>query len=194
MRLSGLEPFVLTKEIPFVNVGERTNVTGSAKFRKLITNGDYAAALDVARDQVPVWPILKQEAGSYEVFAYAFESIDLAPIPGFGGTPPDLLIALAPDGTFREVKVIAHHEPVFLEGLGSEPLFAFVEQYVGLSARQPIRVGRPNARGSGAAPQTTVDGISMATASTRVINESILAASLAVARAKLGFGAPEAGG
>ncbi len=52
MRLSGLEPFVLTPEIPFVNVGERTNVTGSAKFRKLITAGDFAAALDVARDQV----------------------------------------------------------------------------------------------------------------------------------------------
>ncbi|WP_112310309.1 methionine synthase [Pseudogemmobacter bohemicus] len=52
LRLSGLEPFVLTPDIPFVNVGERTNVTGSAKFRKLITNRDYAAALDVARDQV----------------------------------------------------------------------------------------------------------------------------------------------
>jgi 5-methyltetrahydrofolate--homocysteine methyltransferase len=52
MALAGLEPFVLTKEIPFVNVGERTNVTGSAKFRKLITAGDYAAALVVARDQV----------------------------------------------------------------------------------------------------------------------------------------------
>ncbi|MER9291922.1 methionine synthase [Mesorhizobium sp. M0518] len=52
MRLSGLEPFTLTDEIPFVNVGERTNVTGSAKFRKLITAGDYVAALDVARDQV----------------------------------------------------------------------------------------------------------------------------------------------
>ena len=52
MRLSGLEPFTLTKDIPFVNVGERTNVTGSARFRKLITAGDYAAALDVARDQV----------------------------------------------------------------------------------------------------------------------------------------------
>ncbi|KAF2991810.1 methionine synthase [Methylocystis sp. MJC1] len=52
LRLSGLEPFALTKDIPFVNVGERTNVTGSAKFRKLITNGDYTAALDVARDQV----------------------------------------------------------------------------------------------------------------------------------------------
>ncbi len=52
MSLSGLEPFVLTKDIPFVNVGERTNVTGSAKFRKLITAGDYSAALVVARDQV----------------------------------------------------------------------------------------------------------------------------------------------
>ncbi|MEI8145704.1 MAG: methionine synthase [Alphaproteobacteria bacterium] len=52
MRLAGLEPFVLTPEIPFVNIGERTNVTGSAKFRKLITAGDYTAALDVARDQV----------------------------------------------------------------------------------------------------------------------------------------------
>ena len=52
LRLSGLEPFVLTPEIPFVNVGERTNVTGSARFRKLITTGDYTAALAVALDQV----------------------------------------------------------------------------------------------------------------------------------------------
>ncbi|WP_078707911.1 methionine synthase [Consotaella salsifontis] len=52
LRLSGLEPFTLTSDIPFVNVGERTNVTGSARFRKLITNGDFSAALDVARDQV----------------------------------------------------------------------------------------------------------------------------------------------
>ncbi len=52
LRLSGLEPFELTPAIPFVNVGERTNVTGSARFRKLITAGDYTAALQVARDQV----------------------------------------------------------------------------------------------------------------------------------------------
>ncbi|MBY0138326.1 methionine synthase [Paracoccus yeei] len=52
LRLSGLEPFTKTDDIPFMNVGERTNVTGSAKFRKLITNGDYATALDIARDQV----------------------------------------------------------------------------------------------------------------------------------------------
>ncbi|MGC6472272.1 MAG: methionine synthase [Parvibaculales bacterium] len=52
LKLSGLEPFVLTQDIPFVNVGERTNVTGSAKFRRLITEEDYETALDVARQQV----------------------------------------------------------------------------------------------------------------------------------------------
>jgi 5-methyltetrahydrofolate--homocysteine methyltransferase len=52
LRLSGLEAFTLTPEIPFVNIGERTNVTGSARFRKLVTAGDYPAALAVARDQV----------------------------------------------------------------------------------------------------------------------------------------------
>ncbi|MGO4672814.1 methionine synthase [Bosea sp. 2YAB26] len=52
LRLAGLEPFTLDETIPFVNVGERTNVTGSARFRKLVKEGDFAAALDVARDQV----------------------------------------------------------------------------------------------------------------------------------------------
>lgn len=51
LRLSGLEPFIKTDAIPFVNVGERTNVTGSARFRKLITAGDFPAALE-SRDQV----------------------------------------------------------------------------------------------------------------------------------------------
>ncbi len=52
LRLSGLEAFTLTPAIPFVNIGERTNVTGSARFRKLISAGDYGAALAVAREQV----------------------------------------------------------------------------------------------------------------------------------------------
>ena len=51
-RLAGLDPLNIDDESLFVNVGERTNVTGSAKFRKLIEAGDYAAALDVARQQV----------------------------------------------------------------------------------------------------------------------------------------------
>ena len=51
-RLSGLEPLVITPALNFINIGERTNVTGSAVFRRLISEGDYAAAVDVARQQV----------------------------------------------------------------------------------------------------------------------------------------------
>ena len=51
-RLSGLEPLNITKDSLFVNVGERANVTGSAKFKRLILNEEYEEALDVCRTQV----------------------------------------------------------------------------------------------------------------------------------------------
>nr|WP_219924175.1 methionine synthase [Nocardioides campestrisoli] len=52
LRLSGLEPFTITPDSLFVNVGERTNITGSARFRTLIKDGDYDTALTVALQQV----------------------------------------------------------------------------------------------------------------------------------------------
>ena len=52
LKLSGLEPLVITPDSNFVNVGERTNVTGSRRFLRLIEQGDYTAAIEVARDQV----------------------------------------------------------------------------------------------------------------------------------------------
>ncbi len=51
-RLSGLEPLTITKESLFINIGERTNVTGSAKFKRLIKEEKYDEALQVATDQV----------------------------------------------------------------------------------------------------------------------------------------------
>jgi 5-methyltetrahydrofolate--homocysteine methyltransferase len=52
LRLSGLEPLTVTDDSLFLNVGERTNITGSARFRKLIKEEDYPTALNVARQQV----------------------------------------------------------------------------------------------------------------------------------------------
>ena len=49
LRLSGLEPFVIDDQSLFVNVGERTNVTGSKAFARMILNGEYEQALAVAR-------------------------------------------------------------------------------------------------------------------------------------------------
>ena len=51
-RLSGLEPLVITPELNFINVGERTNVTGSARFKKLIKEDRFDEAVEVARQQV----------------------------------------------------------------------------------------------------------------------------------------------
>src|SRR5438270_3645809 len=51
-RFSGLEPFAITEDTNFVMVGERTNVTGSARFRRLVESGDYQQALEVALEQV----------------------------------------------------------------------------------------------------------------------------------------------
>src|SRR5262245_31607131 len=52
MRLSGLEPLLIGDDSLFVNVGERTNVTGSKAFARLILAGDFAGAVEVARSQV----------------------------------------------------------------------------------------------------------------------------------------------
>ena len=52
LQLSGLEPLIVTAESNFVNIGERTNVTGSRAFLRMIKEGDFEAALAVARDQV----------------------------------------------------------------------------------------------------------------------------------------------
>jgi len=52
MHLSGLEPYTMTPESNFLNVGERTNVTGSKKFLRLIKEGNFEEALSIARDQV----------------------------------------------------------------------------------------------------------------------------------------------
>lgn len=137
---------------------------------------------------LPVWPIYRQELTSTTIAAYVFESQDFASIPGFSGTPYNLLIALDPNGKFMDVRVLSHHEPVFLEGLGEKPLFAFVEQYKDLSLKQSIKIGTGQSKsGKETGANVYIDGVTKATASVRILNQTLLAASLKVARAKLGY-------
>ena len=137
---------------------------------------------------LPVWPIFRQELTATAIAAYAFESQDFAAIPGFSGTPFNLLIALDPNGQFMDVRVLSHHEPVFLDGLGEKPLLAFVDQYKDLSLKQSIKIGTgQNKSGKESGANVYIDGVSKATASVRILNQTLLAASLRVARAKLGY-------
>jgi len=135
-----------------------------------------------------VWPIFKQDGTATPLIGYVFESLDFAPIPGFSGTPFNLLVALNPRGEFLDVRVLSQHEPVFVDGLGSEPLMRFVEQYKGLSLIQNIKIDTSLDRaGAGGGTAVHIDGVAKATASIRILNQTLLSSALKVARAKLGF-------
>jgi len=137
---------------------------------------------------IPVWPLFKQNATANELVGYVFESIDLAPVPGFSGVPLNLLITLDPKGTFLGVQVLSQHEPVFLDGLGEAPLLQFASQYRGLSLNQNIQIGtQKNQAGKNPGTAAHLDGITKATASVRILHQSVLASALKVARKKLGF-------
>jgi transcriptional regulator of nitric oxide reductase len=137
---------------------------------------------------LPVWPIFQQKLTSEELVAYVFESVDFEPIPGFSGTPVNLLVAVKPSGEFLEVKVLTQHEPVFVDGLGPEPLMDFVKQYAGKSLRQSIKIVAPGTRDPRADNVAVeINGVAKATASVRIINETIINSALQVARARLGF-------
>jgi NosR/NirI family nitrous oxide reductase transcriptional regulator len=163
------------------NAGVMTKETLAKQFPSPLIVGDKDTEL-------PVWPIFKQEMTSTELVGYAFESIDFAALPGFSGVPINLLIALDSKGSFMDVRVLSHHEPVFLEGYGPQPLIDFVNQYKNLSLTQNITIEkgtRKNAKMDG--NNVRIDGVSKATASIRIINQTLLSSSLAVARKKLGF-------
>lgn len=150
----------------------------------------FPAPLQVGQKEadIPVWPIFRRNATATELVGYVFESADLAPIPGFAGVPMNMLVAIDPQGAFIDVKVLSHHEPVFLDGLGEAPLFQFVGQYKGLSLKQNISIDSKTKRVRAAdGANAYLDGVSKATASVRILNQSVLSAALKVARKKLGF-------
>ena len=141
---------------------------------------------------VPAWPLTSELTPDAGPVAYVFESIDLAPIPGFEGTPINLLVAIDNKGRFLDVEVLRQHEPVFLGGLGPAPLNDFVKQYQGKSLKQQITVSSTygNRRPADGGNHVVLDGVAKATASVRIVNQSVLAAALAVARVRLGFADP----
>lgn len=166
---------------PPAHAGVLTRAELVRRFPAPLMVGDKQADL-------PVWPLFKQNATATELVGYVFESIDLAPIPGFAGVPINLLVAVDPKGSFLDVAVLSHHEPVFLDGLGEAPLFAFVSQYKNLSLIQNINIDSKTKRLRAAdAGHAYLDGVSKATASVRIINQSVLSSALKVSRKKLGF-------
>lgn len=137
--------------------------------------------------EIPVWVIYK-EGPVPKAVGYAFESLDFTQIPGFGGSPMNMLVAIDTEGEIVGVWLLSQHEPVFVGGIGEEPLKAFLKQYNGKSLLQNISVSsRLNRKGGISQDVVVLDGISKATVSVRIINQTVISTALQVARAKLGF-------
>ncbi|GLO72840.1 regulatory protein NosR [Phaeobacter inhibens] len=129
-----------------------------------------------------VWQLLN--SGGAEA-GYVFETEPMAPLPGFSGAAINMLVVLGLDGSFLDVQLISHNEPIFVSGLPEKLFYDFFKQYRGHSISDTLVVGSPYGAGSDGSALVYLDGVTKGTASVRIAHESILAAALKVAREKM---------
>ncbi|MGI9332840.1 MAG: 4Fe-4S binding protein [Gammaproteobacteria bacterium] len=123
-----------------------------------------------------------------KTMGYVFFTGDIAPLPAYSGKPVDVMVGLDRSGTIAGVRIVHHEEPILVVGITEDDLSGYVRQYEGLNATTPIKVGGRNRAG-----YQTVDGISGATISVMVINNTVTRAAKLVAQTHgLGAGVEQA--
>nr|WP_255555557.1 NosR/NirI family protein [Enterovibrio paralichthyis] len=143
-----------------------------------------ATRMKASDDALPVTEIYQLD----QPLGYLFETDDLTDFPGFSGQSINLRMGLDVDGRIVGLMLINHHEPIFLHGLGEEPLVDFINQYRGLSLKQQVLVGS-NQQHIVSDDIVYFDGVTKATVSVMVVHDTILAAARKVAQSRLsGFG------
>jgi NosR/NirI family nitrous oxide reductase transcriptional regulator len=136
---------------------------------------------------LPIWPIFKDS----ELTGYAFQSVDFVALRGFAGKPINMLIGIDPNGIFKGVQVLEHHEPMFNHDLPGA-MQNFVNQYQSLKVTDRViidnsYIATPDKASAkkGASGAIIFDGISKATISLAVINKTVFSSALHVARSQL---------
>tara|TARA_R110000744_G_scaffold159657_1_gene275779 strand:+ start:22548 stop:24626 length:2079 start_codon:yes stop_codon:yes gene_type:complete len=137
-----------------------------------------ATRIETSLDNLAVTPVYQLN----ELLGYAFESDDFTQFIGFSGQSINLLIGLNTQGVITGIIVLSHNEPIFLHGLGEEAMFGFIAQYLGHSIKERFII---NSREQHSADNIYLDGVTRATISVLVINDTIIASALKVARQKL---------
>lgn len=133
---------------------------------------------------IPVIPVYQLN----QLLGYVFESNDFVDFMGFAGEPINILIGLDPQGVMKGLKILQHNEPIFVYGLGQAPFVDFVNKYKEHSIRERFIIDSAD---QSSANSTYFDGVTKATVSVLVANDTIISSALKVARAKLdGFIAP----
>lgn len=167
--------------VAFNAIANQNTTTVPENIAKIFPSATRIGPIDT---KIPVTPVYQLN----ELLGYVFESDDFVKFIGFSGQTINLLIGIDTKGVFTGLKILKHNEPIFLHGLGEEPMFNFIKQYLGHSVKARFIV---NARNKDSLDATYVDGVTKATISVLVINDTITAAAIQVARERLsGFVAP----
>ncbi|HCB08607.1 MAG TPA: ferredoxin, partial [Alteromonas sp.] len=129
----------------------------------------------------PVYPVYQLQ----ELLGYAFQSNDLVELPGFSGDRINLLIGIDVEGNIVGIDILHHHEPIFLHGLGPEPMLKFLDQYIGQNVSNRVIVDSASNDTNPNDNTVHVDGVTKATVSVIVMSDTVLLSALQVARNKL---------
>ncbi|WP_298716637.1 NosR/NirI family protein [uncultured Oceanisphaera sp.] len=135
------------------------------------------ATIDAIEQPFAGWRI--EDAG--EAPRYAFLSRQFANIPAYSGKPVEMLLAMDEQGRLDHSLVMEHHEPILLVGIPEKKLTAFVHQYQGITASERVQVGL-----SRRDDIHSVDGITGATVTVMVINQTVMRALREAHRALAG--------
>ncbi|WP_461482418.1 4Fe-4S binding protein, partial [Porticoccus sp.] len=174
----------LLLETAFATASESPEILASRLTKEITALFPDATTIGQKQQDFPVWPVFKGD----ELLGYAFQSVDLVSFRGWSGHPINMLIGLDTQGKYTGVKVLEHQEPVFRHGLERQALSRFIHQYVSHQVTDRIIVGSGQHGTATIEGKRTAyfDGVSRATVSVVVINDSILSSALQVARRKLG--------
>lgn len=169
---------LVTASLSLANVSASSDLDENQLRSAIETIFPEATEIRPVLNDLRAWPIYQVT----ELIGYAFLSRDFSPLPGFSGAPYDLLIGINRDGSLQGVRVLNQHEPIFLHGLGTGPLISFTEQYPGLDIRRPIKLTSATVRTKHSGSNVYIDGITKATISAVVLNETVMLSALQVAQ------------
>ncbi|SEK74642.1 transcriptional regulator NosR [Halomonas daqiaonensis] len=124
-----------------------------------------AERLEAAESQ---WPVSEVRAGD-ELLGYAYESIDIAPIPAYSGKPVNMLVGIDLEGRIVQADVISHEEPIMLVGIPEEELEGFADDHIPAHVNDRMKIG------------DNLDAISGATVTVIVVSDTIMRSARQVA-------------
>ncbi|WP_088701538.1 transcriptional regulator NosR [Halomonas campaniensis] len=115
------------------------------------------------------WPVSRVLDSDDELRGYAFESVDVAPIPAYSGKPVNVLVGIDLDGQIVQADVLSHSEPIMLVGIPESKLNSFADEHESAHVNDRLRVG------------DNLDAISGATVTVIVVSDTIMRSARQVA-------------